>query len=877
MTDPIAPVRAAVAGRYEIEREIGQGAFATVYLARDLRHDRLVAFKVLNADPASEHSELRFLREIRLLAKLQHPNIVPLIDSGHAETMLYYVMPYVKGESLRERIHRERQLPLDAAIAIAHEAADALACAHEQGIIHRDIKPENILLSGGHSMVADFGVARAIDLAGVRQLTRTGVGTPGTPAYMSPEQMLGDTQIDQRTDIYSLGCVLYEMLTGKPPFLGRNGLVKRFTEPPPLPSAMRRDLPPVLDTIVSKALSRDPKDRYPTATDFARSLSAASHTGVVQPHISHAIEKRRLFMTVGLTSLLLLLASSSWYWYSHKLPVTTPVVAESPPSLAVLPFENLGNPDDAYFADGMTEEISSRLGKLSGLKLIGRQSAKSYANTSKSAAQIGKELGVTYLLTGTVRWDRSRSGHNLVKISPVLQRASDGAQVWAEPYEDEVTGVFEIQGKVAGRVAQALKIQLTQGQQKTLASRPTNNLEAYDYYLRGKALGSATGDPSEFSRAIVNYQHAVALDSGFAEAYAALGTAHLLVYWFRGDASSRRLEMAKAAIDRALALDPKLPAAQIALANYHYRGKLDYPRALDAIRIAQQLSANDPEAFHLKALIERRQSQWNDAIRDATRASELDPRTTVYLVNLGFSQLFTRRYEDAQNTAARIVAIEPEKWLGYALLARATLLRAGDVKQALGVLERARMHVGAEQLGAGLMSPDTRLIWPALLSPELTRDMQGVAKPAEDAQRLDNFTSNLVLAAYLKDVSAMRQSADSIIFYVPRSLRRGFFDSEMHAELSLAYAAKGDKNKTLDEGRRAMAILPLEADAVRGGANLQLSAAAAVLVGANDQAFTLLQKLLSIPSQMSPALLRVDPWFDPMRQDARFKQLVSNR
>jgi serine/threonine-protein kinase len=876
MTDPIGPIRAAVAGRYEIEREIGQGAFATVYLARDLRHDRLVAFKVLNADPTSENSELRFLREIRLLAKLQHPNILPLIDSGHAQAMLYYVMPYVKGESLRERIHRERQLPLDAAIAIAHETADALACAHEQGIIHRDIKPENILLSGGHPMIADFGVARAIDLAGVRQLTRTGVGTPGTPAYMSPEQMLGDSEIDQRTDIYSLGCVLYEMLSGKPPFLGKDGFIKRFTDPPPLPSTVRRNLPPALDTIVTKALSRDPKDRYPTAADFAQSLSAASHIGAVQSRPSHKSVRRGLFTTVGLPLVVLVLASSSWYWYDHKTSAIAAAVADGPASLAVLPFENLGKPDDAYFADGMTEEISSRLGTLSGLKLIGRQSAKSYANTSKSAAQIGKELGVAYLLTGTVRWDRSRSGHNLVKVSPVLQRASDGAQVWAEPYQDEVTGVFEIQGKVAGRVAQALKIQLSQDQQKSLASRPTNSLEAYDYYLRGKALESGTGNPLEFSRAIGNYQRAVALDSGYAEAYASLGSAHVMVYWFRGDPSSRRLEMAKAAIDRALALDPKLAAAQIALANYYYHGKLDYPRALDAIRIAQQLSANDPEAIHLKSLVERRQNRWNDAIRDETRASELDPRNTSFLVNLGYSEMFTRRYEDAQNTGARVIAIEPEKWLGYALLARAAMLRSGDVRQTLAVLEQARMHVGVEQLGAGLISPDTRLIWPAVLNTELARDMDGVPKPAEDAQRLDYFTDKLLLAVYRKNVSAMRQFADSIILYAPRSLHGKFFDSEMHAELSLAYAAKGDKGKTLDEGRRAMAIVPLEADAVRGVANLQLSAAAAVLVGANDQALTLLQELLTIPSLVSPALLRVDPWFDPLRQDPRLKQLVSS-
>ena len=283
MTDPIGPIRQAVAGRYEIQREIGQGAFATVYLARDLRHDRYVAFKILNADPNSETGELRFLREIRMLASLQHPNILQLIDSGHVEAMLYYVMPYVSGETLRDRIQRERQLKLDAAVMIAREASDALACAHEKGIIHRDIKPENILLSAGHPVIADFGIARAIDLAGVRQLTRTGIGSPGTPAYMSPEQLMGDKEIDQRTDIYSLGAVLYEMLTGRPPFVGKDGFVRRFTEPPPLPSSLRARLPRALDAIVNKALSRDPADRYSTAAELADSLNRASLIPPAEP------------------------------------------------------------------------------------------------------------------------------------------------------------------------------------------------------------------------------------------------------------------------------------------------------------------------------------------------------------------------------------------------------------------------------------------------------------------------------------------------------------------------------------------------------------------------------------------------------------------
>jgi hypothetical protein len=267
--DPIAPLRAALRGHYEIEREIGQGAFATVYLARDLKHERKVAVKVLNADPTSETGELRFIREIRLLARLQHPNILPLHDSGHVESLLYYVMPFVNGETLRARIDRERQLSTDAACSLAREIADALAYAHGQGIIHRDIKPENILLSAGHPVLADFGIARAIDLAGVRQLTRTGMGSPGTPAYMSPEQLLGEGEIDARSDIYSLGCVFYEMLCGKPPFTGKDGFVRRFTEPPPRVTKMRAGVGESIQTALSKALARNPNDRYSSAADFA--------------------------------------------------------------------------------------------------------------------------------------------------------------------------------------------------------------------------------------------------------------------------------------------------------------------------------------------------------------------------------------------------------------------------------------------------------------------------------------------------------------------------------------------------------------------------------------------------------------------------------
>ncbi|HTF38030.1 MAG TPA: tetratricopeptide repeat protein, partial [Blastocatellia bacterium] len=572
---------------------------------------------------------------------------------------------------------------------------------------------------------------------------------------------------------------------------------------------------------------------------------------------------------------LLALASSSWYWYGQKNPVVAPVVADSTPSLAVLPFENLGKSDDSYFVDGMTEEISSRLGAVSGLRLIGRQSAKSYANTSKPLAQIGKELGVAYLLTGSVRWDRSRAGHNLVKVTPALLRANDGVQMWSEPYQDEAVGVFDIQGKVAGRVAQALQVRLTEGQRQTISSRPTNNLEAYDYYLRAQALEAGTVNPSAYSRAIVLYQRAVAADSGFAGAHAALARAHLNVYWFRGDPSARRLELAKASADKALALDPGLPAAHLALADYYYHGKLDFPAALAAIEDARRLAPNDPASLELKGLIERRRNRWNEAVVDLKRASEIDPRDTEILEDLCETQLLMRNYDEASKSCARIIAIDPQNQNGYTYLAWIPVVQSGDSKRALAVLADAKRQLGAKDLADALASPEWRQIWPTAMDPELVRYMEAAEEPVDGARRLGYLTSSLMLAVYQKKPSVARQFADSIIVNFPRSLHGNFFDSEMHAELSLAYGATGDRQKTLEEAKRAMDILPVNVDALRGPLNLYLTAQAEVLAGAYDEALTALRQVLSTPCQVSRASLRVDPWFEPLRQDPRFKRLIA--
>jgi serine/threonine-protein kinase len=464
-----------------------------------------------------------------------------------------------------------------------------------------------------------------------------------------------------------------------------------------------------------------------------------------------------------------------------------------------------------------------------------------------------------------------------VKISPALLRTSDGTQLWSEPYQDEVTGVFDIQGKVAERVAAALKVRLTEGQQKSLTARPTENLDAYDSYLRGKATEIATWDPTSWSRAVNYYSRATSLDPKFADAYAALGRAHLGVYWFRGDPTPHRLELAKAAIDRALALQPGLPAVHSALADYYYHGKLDYQRALEEVEVARSLAPNDPDATDLRGRIERRQNRWADAIASIKRASELDPRNTQFLSDLCETQATARQYDDADKICRRFVEIEPGNRTAHFMSARNELVRSGDVKATMSLLAAAQKQMDPAELGPGLFDEESRLIWPSLINPALSQAMHSAPVPPEPTRRVAYFVSRLMLAVYERDQAAATQFADSIIANAPRNLRGTFFDSEMHADLSLAYAAKGDKAKTLEEGRRSMEIVPLERDALRGAVNLQLIALAQVLVGAKDEALTTLQQLLGRPSDVSSQLLRADPWFDPLREDARFKQLTSGR
>ena len=472
----------ALHDRYVLERELGRGGMATVYLAHDTKHDRKVALKVLHAQLGSIVGLERFHREIRLAARLQHPHILPVHDSGETAGHLWYTMPFVDGESLRDRLRRERQLPISDALQITREVADALGYAHSEGVVHRDIKPENILLSHGHALVADFGVARALTSAGTEGLTEAGVSV-GTPAYMSPEQSLADPVIDGRSDLYSLGCVLYEMLAGEAPYTGTSAqaiVAKRLREPVPHVRTVRETVPPSVDQALERVLAKTAADRFSTAGAFAEAFTIAGtdSTGTATTSVS---DERRMGTPAGdrgrrprfsgrllaavIFAALILVGMLTWRHLQSGRPRTGPT------KLAVLPFENRGDSADAYFAEGVTDAVRDKLSSVPGLEVIASSSSDQYRHTSKPVQQIGRELGVHYLLAGKVRWSKSTTDSR-VQVRPELVDATTGAQRWGEPFDAALTDVFGVQADIATKVAQALQVALAPPIQHALTRTP---------------------------------------------------------------------------------------------------------------------------------------------------------------------------------------------------------------------------------------------------------------------------------------------------------------------------------------------------------------------------------------------------------------------
>ena len=882
---------AALADRYRLERELGQGGMATVYLAEDLKHHRRVAIKVLRPELAGVLGPERFLREIEIAAGLHHPHILPLYDSGEAHpersegpqgsdgpSVLFYVMPYVEGHSLRDRLARERQLPIEDALRIAREVADALSYAHTQGVVHRDIKPENILLDAGHAVVTDFGIARAVTAAGGDALTATGI-VLGTSAYMSPEQATGSQELDGRSDLYSLACVLYEMLAGQPPFTGPTaGTVvhQHMTADPPPITRLRPAVSAELAGTLARALAKNPADRFNPVAQFADALAPrwSSATGASAGRAQESVPSRRpAAVRLAAIAIAAAVVLGGGYWLLSRGRPEASAAGSGTPRVVVLPFTNLGAADDQYFADGVTDEITSRTGQLPGLEVIARSSAAQYKGTDRNVYQIGKELGVQYVLEGSVRWQRGSNGPGRVRVTPELIRVSDGTQLWTERYDAVLADIFQVQSDIAKEIAGALGLAL-QRPDSTAAAAPTSNLEAYDYYLRGNEYYNRGTAAADHKSAVQMYQQALERDGRFAQAYARLAMAHLVIYWFRHDINPDRLVAAKTALDRAVALQPGSPEVEMAQGYYAYWGRRDYAAALEHFRNTLRSRPSDSEVIFGIAAVERRQGKFEQALADFTRALELDPRNVERTRAVAETYGVLRRFAEGEQHFDRAIALAPDQadsyWQKSALYQR----WRGDTKAARATLEEA-LAQGARDRDHLLFSLVTVDEFEGKYRDALAR----LATIPTEVWAIQLAT--VPKAQYFADLHALmghpeiaRAYEDSAVAALQARLQKDPDDASLRGALGIAYAGLGRREDAIREGERAVELLPMSKDAWAGTYRALELARIYMMVGDQNAAIERLEYLLSIPSDVTAVLLRLDPTWTPLRSSPRFVKLV---
>jgi TolB-like protein/Tfp pilus assembly protein PilF/tRNA A-37 threonylcarbamoyl transferase component Bud32 len=872
----------ALAGRYLIEQEMGRGAAATVYLAQDLRHGRRVALKVLNSELGAALGVERFQREIRTQARLQHPHILSLLDSGSAAGRLFCTMPYVEGGSLRDRLRREGPLPVGTAAQLAAEVASALTYAHALGVIHRDIKPENILVSAsGHALLTDFGIAYAIEdgsgHARPGRITESGI-TLGTPAYMSPEQSVGDETVDSRSDIYSLAVVVYEMLSGAPPFTGPNPraiMARRLVERPPSLAIVRPGLPPAVELAVNRGLARQPAGRFDTAAEFAVALCGRGEESEdVEPAPRARPRPWRRYAGIAAVAMALLAGGLAGLRVLRR-PAAPPIAAGGPRMLAVLPFRNLGDSADAYFADGLTEELTSRLAGLTGLRVISRTSAEQYRGSTQSLKEIGAELGAGYVLEGSVHLDRAGASAGRVRVRPRLIAVADDSQLWSEPYEVELTQVFRVQSDIAERVTQELDVAMRAPEREALARAGTADPEAYDFYLRGNDYLGRSNQHADLANAIRLYRQAVDADPRFAAAYAKLARCNVQIYWHYYDRTEARLALAKQALDSAVGLGPDLPETHMAQGFYHYWGHLDYDNALREFEAALRLQPSNGELLQAIGYVERRRGRWEESLGRFVEALRYDPRSGVRSFEVGDNYLSLHMFSESDHYLDRAMTLSPDWPKPYISRAWLQVIWRGDLVRGRELMAQGLARIEPGRFAAVLQTGD--LISASLVTAD------SAFWPMLDGLSLGGFTGDTVryhllkaeAAVFRRNAAAERAHGDSARALIEFRLRPRPDDAKMLATLALAYSHLRRHSEAIRAGERAAKLLPIENDAVSGPFILAYLARVYAVAGRHDQAVAILERLMATDSWITPAALRADPIWDPLRSHPRFRELTA--
>jgi serine/threonine-protein kinase len=675
--DLLAQLTAALGDRYLVERELGHGGMAVVFLAEDLKHRRRVAVKVLKPELSAVLGGERFLREIGIAAALQHPHVLPLYDSGQSGGLLYYVMPYAEGESLRQRLAREPQLALETALQITREVGSALQHAHEHGIVHRDIKPENIMLSGGQAVVADFGIARALSAAAAdQQLTATGIAV-GTPQYMSPEQAAGAV-VDGRSDQYSLACTLYEMLVGEPPFNGPSPqavIARHSVEPVPSLRLIRQTVPQGAEAAIVRALAKVPADRFPSMQHFLDGLRAPDAVSVStvgsSPSRTRLAPRARRRLLIGLVAAVLV-GAAAWGLVARGASSANPITA-----LAVLPFQDFGNPDSSYLGQGMTDGLIADLAQIGSLKVISRASGVVAGEQAQTLGELGGRLGVDAVVRGSIR----KVGDS-VQVQVRLQRAPDSSLILSRTYQGRLGDLPRLQQEITLAISGALNAPLEDMERSRLSARPAVDQRAYDAYLRGR-FHLERGE-SEQARQL--FQQASRIAPEWAAPYVGLANYYTSLPFSTDIAPAEVLPKARASLTQALDLDETLAEAHAANGYIRAYYEWDWRSAEREFRRAIELRPSYADAYFSYSRFLASRRRLDEAIAQLGRAVELDPLSLELRTNRALLDYFAGRYDEAGRRLKEVLQTDSTdvlaRW-GLGLVAE----QQGRADEAIAILE----------------------------------------------------------------------------------------------------------------------------------------------------------------------------------------------